>query len=351
MPHDTIMASDHVSDDEALQFLASQGYLPLQLADHDGLVDVYSRLFQSSTAYFNLPETSSEKTSFQAPSGARASEQGYFEIVGEKSILTVRTHETCPAMLHEHLNLTWDLTGAFLESICQSIATTLQLGPDVFTPFTKPCCDLPQGKRTPTLLRLFRYNRPVGEEAVVTAEKHKDLGILSLVVGNSPGLQVLDTAANVWVPIEEDIVVPNDAKNRSGGMTATLLCGETMAFLTRNRYKAGVHRVLCAPAKDDPYRFSIVFALRPAAAPVFTKNFESDVVGEFPLDEKMDGQSSALLTQQITATHWNVNIAKDIREEQQKKLRAQAQHATANVQEQHEAYAPLPGPPPGKASG
>lgn len=351
MLHDRKMASDHVSDDEALQFLASQGYLPLQLADHDGLVDAYSRLFQLSAAYFNLPETSLAKTSFQAPSGAKASEQGYSEIVGEKSILTVKTHETCPAMLHEQLNLTWDLTGAFLESTCKSIATTLQLAPDVFTPFTEPCRDLPRGKRTSTMLRLFRYNRPVGEEAVVTAEKHKDLGILSLVVGNSPGLQVLDTAANVWVPIEEDTVVPKDAKIRSGGMTATLLCGETMAFLTRNRYKAGVHRVLCAPAKDNPHRFSIVFALRPAAAPIFTKNFESAVVGEFPPDQRLDGQSAALFMQQMIATHWNVNITKDMREEQQGRFRAQTQSSMANGQEDIEDYAPPPGPPPGRASG
>lgn len=350
MPHDRKMPSNHVSDHEALQFLASQGYLPLQLADHDGLVDAYSALFQSSAAYFNLPDTSLEKTSFRAPSGVKASEQGYSDIVGEKSILTVKSHEMCPAMLHEQLNLTWNLTGAFLESICKLIANTLQLDPDVFTPFIEPCCKLPQGKGTPTMLRLFRYNRPVGEEAVVAAEQHEDLGILSLVVGNSPGLQVLNTAANVWVPIEEDTVVPKDAKIRSGGMTATLLCGETMAFLTRNGYKGGVHRVLCAPAKDNPYRFSIVFALRPAAAPIFTKNFESAVVGEFSPDQRLDGQSAALFMQQMIATHWNVNVAKDVREEQQGKFRAQAQSFMANGQEHIEDHAPPPGPPPGRAS-
>lgn len=345
------MASIHVSDDEALQSLASHGYLPLQLADHDGLVDAYAKLFQFSAAYFNLPDASPEKTSFQAPSGVKASEQGYFEIVSEKSILTVRTHETCPELLHEQLNHTWNLTGAFLKSICRSIATTLQLDQDVFTPLIEPCCDLPQGKRTATMLRLFRYNRPVGKEAIVTAEKHKDLGILSLVVGNSPGLQVLDTAANLWVPIEEDTVIPKEAKIRSGGMTATLLCGETMAFLTRNRYRAGVHRVLCAPAKDNPYRFSIVFALRPAAAPIFTKKFESAIVGKFPPDERLDGKSAALFMQQMIASHWNVNIAKDIREEQQGKFRAQAQSSMADGQEHAEHYAPPPGPPPARGSG
>lgn len=341
------MASEHVSDEEALHFLATQGYLPLQLADHDGLVDAYSKLFKLSAAYFDLPEDSPEKTVAQAPSGSRASEQGYSKIGGEKSILTVRTHETCPQMLHDQLSITWSLTGSFLDTVCKSIAATLQLDPEVFTPFTEPCCKLPSGKRTPTLLRMFRYDRPVGDEPIVTAEKHKDIGILSLVVGHSPGLQVLDSAANIWVPVEEDAVVPEDAKTRSGGMTATLLSGETMAFLTRGKYNAGVHRVLCAPAKDDPYRFSIVFALRPAAAPVFTKTFESDAVGEFPPDLRMDGQSSALFLQQIVATHWNVNIAKYIRDKQQKKLQAQAQSAFTYDRPDKVEYAPPAGPPPG----
>ena len=343
------MASEHISDNEALYFLASQGYLPLLLADHDGLMDAYSKLFQLSAAYFHLPEDSLEKTTVRAPSGAKASEQGYFKISGEKSILTVRTHETCPEMLREQLKLTWNLTGAFLEDISRSIATSLQLDPNVFTPFTEPCCNLPRGKRTPTLLRMFRYDRPAGEEAIITAERHKDLGILSLVVGHSPGLQVLDTTTDAWVPVEENTVVPEDAKIRSGGMTATLLSGETMAFLTRGKYKAGIHRVLCAPAKDDPYRFSIVFALRPAAAPVFTDYFESDIVGQFTPGQRLDGQSSTLFLQQIVATHWNVNIAKDIRDEQQRKLRAQAELAVTNEEQDKDGYAPPPGPPPGRS--
>ena len=344
------MASDYVSDEDALYFLASQGYLPLLLADHDGLVDAYSKLFKLSAAYFDLPEDSPEKTTVQAPSGARASEQGYSKIAGEKSIVTVRTHETCPKMLHEQLELTWNLTGAFLDTICKSIAATLHLDPDVFKPMTDPCCNLPSGKRTPTLLRMFRYDRPVDGEAIITAERHKDLGLLSLVVGHSPGLQVLDTATNVWVPVEEDTVVPEDARSRSGGLTATLLSGETMAFLTRGKYKAGIHRVLCAPAKHDPYRFSIVFTLRPADAPVFTRNFESDIVGEFAPDQRMDGQSSALFMQQIVATHWNVNIAKDIRDEQQKKLQAKAQSFATNDQRDQADFIPPTGPPPGRSS-
>ncbi|KAL8819693.1 MAG: hypothetical protein Q9191_007678 [Dirinaria sp. TL-2023a] len=346
------MASEAVSDDQALHFLATQGYLPLLLADHEGMVEAYTRLFQESSAYFSLPEDSPSKTAFQAPSGAKASDEGYFSISGEKRILTVRTSERCPSELREQVRCTWALTGNFLEEITRSIANSLNLDPEVFTPFSTPCRDLHPSKRTPTLLRMFRYDRPPhGQgEPTINAEQHKDLGILSLVVGHSPGLQVFDTTTNTWIPVEEDTVVPADAKTRSGGLTATLLGGDMLSFLTRGRYQAGAHRVLCAPSQnpDDPYRFSIVFALRPAAAPIYTRNFESDIVGTFAPEQAMEGQSSTLLLQQLTARKWNVNIARDIRDEQQRKLREKAPPPT-NLNGQvadEESYAPPPGPPP-----
>ena len=346
------MASEAVSDSQALQFLATQGYLPLLLTDHDGMVDAYTRLFQQSSTYFSLPEDASSKKASQALSGDKASDEGYFSISGEKRILTIRTGERCPPELREQVETTWALTGKFLEEIAQSIAISLNLDPEVFTPFSAPCRNLHPSKRTPTLLRMFRYDRPpFGHgEATINAEQHKDLGILSLVIGHSPGLQVLDPTTNTWIPVEEDTVVPAGEKTRSGGLTATLLVGDTLSFLTRGRYQAGVHRVLCAPAKDseDAYRYSIVFALRPAAAPVYTRNFESEAVGAFAPQQTMEGQSSTLLLQQIVARKWNVNIARDLRDEQQRKLKAKAlqSRSMSSQDADEESYAPPLGPPP-----
>lgn len=317
------MASDIVSGDEALHFLASKGFLPLLVADHEGMVDAYSRLFGLSASYFDLPEDSPEKTSVQAPNGARASEQGYSKIPGEKSILTVRTHDTCPPILHHPLAQAWNVTGAFLAGICRSIAISLQLDPEVFAPFVEACKNLSPAPRTPTMLRMFRYDRPTGTEPIVTAEQHRDLGILSLVVGHSPGLQVLDQDSSQWIPIEEDSVIPPEAKTRSGGLTATLLVGETLSFLTRGCYKPGIHRVLCAPDGDHQYRFSIVFALRPAVTPVYTRNFESEITGTFPEEQRMEGQCSSVFMRQLVATNWNVNVKKELRDEQQKRLQGQ----------------------------
>lgn len=337
------------SDFDALSFLATNGYLPLLLADHNGMVQAYTDLFHSSTQFFSLPEASPQKTSFQAASGSAASEEGYSDLPGEKSIMTIKIHNRCPDILQQPAEVAWNLTGAFLQDIARKIASSLGLESEVFAPFVDPCVMLPREKRTPTLLRMFRYLRSGEGEAKVNAERHKDLGLMSLVIGHSPGLEVLDPVTGLWEAIESEDFVPKEAQVRSGGLTATLLSGEMMALLTRGSYRAGVHRVLCAPDQDNPYRFSIVFTLRPGLAPVYTKHFESDIVGQFAPEEQMDGQSSAELFERIRRSHWNVNVVKDLREEQQKRLLAMANavNPSGSSRGAEEFRAP-PGSPPAK---
>ncbi len=285
------------------------------------MVEVYTALFAQSSGFFSLPEESSQKTSVKAISGPAASEEGYSNITDEKSILTIKTSSHCPVILQEEVKTAWKLTGTLLSKILESIAYTLDLEPDVFSTFADPCVSLPQHTHTPTLLRMFRYDRPPGPEAKVNAERHKDLGLLSLVVGHSPGLQVLEAVSGMWVPIEGDQALPAASKARSGGLTATLLVGETLGFLTRGRYKPGVHGVVCASMEAEMHRYSIVFALRPAVAPIFTQRFESEIVGKFEPEEQADGESSFELFERIRKSHWNVNITPEIREMQREAQR------------------------------
>lgn len=322
------MACSQVSDDHALQFLASEGYLPLALADIPGMVSAYSALFTKSHQFFALPADSPQKIAFQAVSGPAASEEGYSKIPNEKSILTTRTSTRCPTILHSDLKAAWDLTGAFMSRTISAIAQTLDLDASVFDPFVTPCATFTETK-TPTQLRMFRYDRPQGTEPTVNAEKHKDLGLLSLVIGHSPGLQVQDATTNAWIPIENDTALSPTSRIRSGGLTATLLGGETLSFLTRGNYKAGVHRVVCDPQSvaGDPFRFSIVFTLRPAVAPLLTKHFESEITGEFSAQERCEGESSAVLFERIMKSHWNINAAKEVRERQREDQRRRFEEA------------------------
>jgi len=324
------MVSTQVPNDHALRSLASGGYLPLALADMPGMVEAYSALFTKSHEFFALPADSPQKTTYQAVCGPAASEEGYSKIPSEKSILTTRTSTRCPEILHSDLKSAWDLTGAFMSNIIAAIAQTLDLDASVFDPFVVPCTTLTEMK-TPTQFRMFRYDRPQGTEPTINAEKHKDLGLLSLVIGHSPGLQVLDVNTSAWIPIENDTALPPGYRTRSGGLTATLLGGETLSFLTRGNYKAGVHRVVCDPVSvaGDPFRFSIVYTLRPAVAPLFTKVFESGITGVFDPQERCEGESSAVLFDRIMRSHWNINAAKEVRERQQEDQRRRVEEGQA----------------------
>ena len=308
------------ADTRSLHFLAREGYLPLALADHPGMIDAYKSLFAQSTQFFALPEDSPQKTTYQAISGPAASEEGYSKILKEKCIMTVKWKGHCPEILHDKAKTAWDLSGEFLNNVLQAIARTLDLNPNVFDSVVKPCLALPQDKRTPTLMRMFRYDRPPGPDPIVNAERHKDLGLLSLVVAHSPGLHVLSPSSDQWLPIEEDKCLPPNTRTRSEGLTATLLSGETLAFLTRGQYRAGFHGVMCAPSSpedlDDRFRYSIVYTLRAAEAPVYTKDYESAIVGQFSEKERMEGTSSKALFEQILRTHYNVNVSPEIREKQ-----------------------------------
>ncbi|KAL2048297.1 hypothetical protein N7G274_000208 [Stereocaulon virgatum] len=318
------------ADNLALRFLASEGYLPLSLADHPGMVEAYQNLFAKSNQFFALPADSPQKTTYQAVSGPAASEEGYSKIPSEKSILTTRTSTRCPELLRDDLRKAWNLTGAFMEKTTSAIAQTLALKPDAFAPFVTPCATLTDTK-TPTQLRMFRYDRPTGTNPTINAEKHKDLGLLSLVVGHSPGLEVQNVSNNSWIPIEEDACLPPGSRTRSGGLTATLLGGETLAFLSRRRYRAGLHRVVCAPASasnNDPFRFSIVYTLRPAVAPLYTKDFESEITGQFAVEERCEGVSSAKLFEAMLSSHWNINAAKEVREKQREKQRLKREQSS-----------------------
>lgn len=321
------MTSSQLSDDTALRFLSEHGWLPLVLADHPGFVGAFTSLQHASKSFFALPEDSLDKTAHAAVSGALASEEGYSKIPSEKSILAIKTVSHCPRLLSTPAAEAWGVAANLMDQILQAVARSLELESDAFSPFVEPCNVLPEEMRTPSMLRLFRYDRPLDSKVKVNAEKHKDLGLLSLVIGHSPGLLALNSVTDQWVSVEESNALPPEAKLRSGGFTATLLVGETLAFLSRGRYRAGVHAVMCAPPQggyqereeDEKYRYSMVFALRPAIAPLWTKKFESNVTGCFREDERANGESSDGLFSRIRNTHYNVNIAPEIREKQRQK--------------------------------
>lgn len=149
---------------------------------------------------------------------------------------------------------------------------------------------------------------------------HRDLGLLSLVIGDTPGLEVWDRHARRWFPIEQTYYCP----------AGSLLVGRQLQRLTNGRYTAGGHLVRSYP--DPPsqpkqpteftrrnYRYSIVFVLR-AHSPVLvnTDNLTTPITGQFQSPLR-DIEAHELFTE-IKKAHININTGIEERNEQRQKL-------------------------------
>jgi hypothetical protein len=298
----------------------SPGPHPLQLA--------YEELFAAAQEFFNQP--AAEKQIWAHKLGT---EEGWSSVPGEKEFITLRTLSYCPEVLRAPAKRYWDLMGAHLHSTLARISTALAL-PHPEDPesalrrFVGPCATMPHedAGKTATMLRLFRYE---GAEPKVVAEPHADLGLLSVVVGNVPGLEVWDGQG--WFEVEREAV----ARGEKG---ASLLVGRQLQRLSNGRFPPGGHRVVAygrppgtaqaqAPGlsgEDEPsekhYRFSIVFVLR-AHEPVLinSADLETKITGQW--DEPVVGVTAGKLYEEICKRHFNINIGVEEREKQRRKVR------------------------------
>ena len=172
---------------------------------------------------------------------------------------------------------------------------------------------------------------------------HKDLGMLSLVFGDAPGLEVWDEKNETMIPIEKLYKTP----------TATITMGRELEFLSNGKYMAGGHLVraygrddpaysqdrslsLKAPAHEDKsakgskFRHSIVFVLRAHwPVPIDLDKLTTPLTGPYKsltvTDE--DGVTSAYrqftagdLFAKLKGTHVNVNTAAMEREKKKQKI-------------------------------
>jgi hypothetical protein len=156
---------------------------------------------------------------------------------------------------------------------------------------------------------------------------HKDLGLLSLVISDVPGLEVWNRHTQRWFPIERSYSKP----------AGSLLVGRQLERLSNGRYRAGHHMVRSYPDstsalsqlnmhqssqfhKTPQYcRYSVVFALR-AHSPVSvdTDNLTTAITGQF--DKPVIGITAQELFTEIKNSHFNINTGMQERNEQRRKL-------------------------------
>lgn len=276
------------------------------------LQDAYEELFHASQAFFAQPVD--EKARWQHKLG---SEEGWSSIPGEKEFITLRTLSYCPEILRRPAKRYWDLMGAHLENTLGRIATSLAMPePDDTSKglkqFVGPCARMQErdDQKTATMLRLFRYE---GWQKKEVAEAHADLGLLSVVVGNVPGLEVWDGAE--WFKVEKEV-------ERTGMKGASLLVGRHLERLSNGRYPAGGHRVVSYGSPEDSaqrYRFSIVFVLRAYNRVVINSDeLETQITGKWV--EPVHGQTAGDMYANIRCTHFNINIGIEERGKQRQQV-------------------------------
>jgi isopenicillin N synthase-like dioxygenase len=282
--------------------LADQGWSTVTFEESNEIYQSLQRLFEASKKFFAQPLE--EKQKFLSKYG---SEEGWSLIEGEKEFITLRQLGFTPDVLKEPASVAWLNVGKLLNEMLEIIAESLELPPDTFTVFSEPCKKLDNEMRG-TMMRLFRYEN---HEPKIVAEPHNDLGLLSLVIGDTPGLETWNKYTQSYFPIERTY----------SGPAASVLVGRQLQRFSNNRYVPGGHLVRSYPDYNDrKYRFSIVFVLR-AHWPVIvdTDKMTSRITG--PHEKPIKGITARKLFAQIRNAHYNINIGLKERDEQKQKLR------------------------------
>ncbi|GJJ07894.1 hypothetical protein Clacol_002100 [Clathrus columnatus] len=325
----------HLLTPQNIHSLSTQGFTTFPIQERVELYRAATSLFDLSKQFFSQPQPDKERF-INRDANMQGSEEGWSRVAGEKELLTLRrSGATCPDLLEHSARSLWLECGQLMTDVIRGIEQSLDLIPHSLDSVFIPECTMPLAgeNRFETLLRMFRYERrsesidntePRQEEigkGRLVAEPHRDLGLLSLVIGSSPGLEVWDTTVGHWIPIEQ----PPYAYS-SSGLTATLLVGETLTYLTNGRYLPGRHRVFVpslssTQSTDDhqQYRYSLVFALRPhSSAIISTGVLTSPITG--PFRHPLEGVKAGDLFSKIARSHWNINTGKREREAQRMRL-------------------------------
>ncbi|KAF2278248.1 uncharacterized protein EI97DRAFT_414600 [Westerdykella ornata] len=292
------------------------GAHPLQTAAQD--------LFAASQIFFSLPESEKQKW----VNKQLGSEEGWSCIPGEKEFITLRTLAGTPDVLKEAAQRYWNLMGDYLDGCLGRLGTRIGVrdeGADHgLRRYIGRCkqMGIEEQDRSATMLRLFRYEGATTDFKIV-AEPHADLGLLSCVVGDVPGLEVWDGFS--FYPVEREEF--GNQRRHDGKVevrNAALLVGRQLEALSNKRFRGGGHRVVSYPPASGPdappqYRFSIVSVLRACEDVVVdTDVLTTDITGAF--EKPIRGVTAGEWYEGIRKKHFNINVGYEEREKQRRSV-------------------------------
>lgn len=260
--------------------LSYHGWLSVDLP-----TELKSQLERLSAAAATFFDQDHEEKRSQYPQ-SHGTECGFYEIPEEKEYLTLRYQTHPETSLEQLARDAWRGAAQFLYRILCDLGRAGYYEPTVWDSMVEDTFDIPSNdaelETNTTLLRLFRYYPTIG-----FASEHIDIGLLTLCVGDGPGLQVWNgTRPSRWVDAEGPTVV----------------IGDMLRTLLDHKVRAGLHRVVGNPNG----RASTVFALRPNAK------------GE--IDLANFGGQGVVRTKDyfdvVKGAKHNINASRDIRDDQ-----------------------------------
>lgn len=133
-----------------------------------------------------------------------------------------------------------------------------------------------EGKSSLTTLTMFRYPKQESVEVGSGHNKHTDLGSLTFLLCEQWGLQVLSNSSAGW-----QFVAPKPDH-------AIINIGDSLRFLTNNRLRSAVHRVVPVHQLQHEDRFSIAYFLRAEDDVEFRATGGRTVSAKSWHDEKFD---------------------------------------------------------------
>ncbi|QDS77593.1 hypothetical protein FKW77_001815 [Venturia effusa] len=302
-----------------------------------------TRLFKDSKTFFALD------SDYKLKYNKGDSEAGYTKI----------NELSTPAEVRSSAAEAWREMYELMSETLASLEVSLKLQPGSLQRYCENARNLGHVDGS-CMIRIFRYENDT--EFKVLAEAHRDLGLLSLVIGDKPGLEALDKTSNLFLPIETSF---------KPGM-CTIMAGRQLEHFTNHIYEAAAHRVVsygpqqpklgAHPSKmkqilrsalspldrlqKPKYRFSIVFILRAdRSVPIDYEALSGPVTGDVGL-EREGPRTAGELFEVIRRAHFNVNTQVKDRErqkEQLKKVPRVGQDGEETVE-----FEPPAHPPPGK---
>jgi hypothetical protein len=344
-------------------------------------------LFRDAKTFFAADEV------YKSTYGKDDSEEGWTKISGEKEFITIRgmTSNYTPNDVRNAAVKAWEHVFELLYEVLDDLTIAMKLPYGALQRYCESSRTLGQINGA-SMIRIFRYE--YNTQYQILAEPHRDLGMLSLVIGDKPGLEVWNKKPvnNNYIPIETGYTT---------GM-CTLMAGRQLEHFSNKIYEAAPHRVVSygpnqpmiggthtppsktkkildkfrrKPKEQPPaYRYSIVFVLRADSDVRLNYSLLSGSVCGDVTWRAGEGapETAGELFERIRKAHFNVNTHVDKREKQKQKLteiqkheesmkegvkKYQAAHADESnrkIERQHPLirssedfdFAPPPHPPP-----